>query len=270
MSQTGHIDRLSLKKMPGLRMRCSVKLVWFAIALALSAGSADACRLIQYADDGRYVGGDLTAQMARKADTIQIMRATARHVVTRTYTLGDWYLNFGNTNAPGWEPEFVDAFVYELSVVETLKGREPPADDPVYEHRPRILAYGAGEFRRNASDAGTPFDGPFDALPDGLLDRPGHDGHVFRTAREHNDILFGDCDQPYIIDIGQTFVALRDSVGRLYPADAGFPLEIDVEFGTKDGPPKRFSFNMQSLVPITGEQDPYLMRLRRALAANGR
>src|SRR5262245_44583982 len=115
-------------------------LLFAASALALSnvIGSAEACSEPAYADDGRYIGGDLVTQIARKADTIQIVRAAARHIVRRTYSEDDRYLRFGEAKVPDTWPEYIDEFVYELSVVETLKGGAQAASE-YYEHHPRVL-----------------------------------------------------------------------------------------------------------------------------------
>lgn len=244
-------------------MRYAVVVACWALMLSVLMAPAEACSSIKYNDDGRYIGGDLVTQIARKADTIQIMRATARHTVTRTYALGEWYLNYGNADLPKWQPEYVDEFVYELTVVETLKGSASPADDVLYEQHPRILAYGANETRRDRAAAGVPVEGVFNALPEGIFDRPGHNGYPFRRAQERNEI-FGNCQSPYVIDVGQTFIALRDTSGRFRP------LPIDVEFVTKADGPKRFTIDMQLLVPIIGDQDVFLVRLRSALAGKDR
>lgn len=236
-------------------------------------GSASACSLPTYADDGRYVGGDLVAQIARKADTIQIVRATARHIVRRTYSEGDWYYRFGGTNVPDTWPEYIDEFVYELTVLETLKGGAQAAFDH-YESDPRILAYGARELRgaSRQESLATERTSP-NALPEGLLERPGHDGMAFTGgAQEGAGLGLGPCNGPYAIDVDQTFIALRDSMGRLYSGYGrwGPTLPIDVEFRSQSGKRERFAFNVQSLVPVEGDSDSFLTRLRDALAGQTR
>jgi hypothetical protein len=53
-------------------------------AAAAFATSADACLPLLYRDPGQYVGGSLAEQIARKAVTIQIVRATGRHLADRS------------------------------------------------------------------------------------------------------------------------------------------------------------------------------------------
>ncbi|HYD86628.1 MAG TPA: hypothetical protein VEA80_04075 [Vitreimonas sp.] len=235
-----------------------------AVTLA-AVEPAKACSLPAYEDDGRYVGGDLITQIARKADTIQIVRVTARHLVWRTYTEGEWYLRNGDTNVPDHEPEYVDQFVYALSVVETLKGATDTASF-LYEQNPRILAYGATElFQAYGRQADAVASHP-NRLPDWLPERPGDNGTAFTGgATQEAGLGLGECNGPYFVDVGQTFIALRDNIGRLYPSSGGFPLTIDAEFRSR-GLRERVSFNMQSLIPIRDNTDPLLTRLREALA----
>jgi hypothetical protein len=56
-------------------------------------------------------------------------------------------------------------------------------------------------------------------------------------------------------------------MGRFYPAEGAFPLAIDVEFRlSQSRRSERFAFNLQSLVPIDGDADPFLTRVRQAMA----
>lgn len=243
----------------------------FAATMLASAGAASfggpvaACSLISYADDGRYIGGDLVTQISAKAEMIQVVRVRAKHVVTRTYSLGSWYLDTGEFDVPDRYPEYVDQFVFELEVIETLKGGLA-SDQWVIERNPRILGYDAAVFGSGAYPV-TPL-GPLhpNRLPDWLFDRPGEQGYAFIGASENSGLGGGECASPYFLEVGQTLVALRRSDGRLYPANGGFPLEIDVEFATADGRRGRHHLNMQSLVPITGTDDPFVVRLLEAIA----
>lgn len=235
------------------------------------AEPAMACSLVSFADNGRYRGGDLVSQISAKADTIQIVRVTAKHLVRRTYTRGDWYLEFGDLDVPDHRPPFIDEFVFELSVVETLKN-ETPAGGVVYENSLRILGYDGSALGRSLSDASAAIDTEShpNSLPIWLLDRPGDDGYAFIGAAEGRGLGGGECASPYLLDVGQTLVALRDSMGRLYPASGTFPLAIDVEFVTERRRRERFAFNMQSLIPVSGPDDPFLTRLRQALTLRNR
>lgn len=236
-----------------------------AIGAVAAGGTADACSLVSYSDNGRYLGGDLLAQVTAKADTIQIVKVSAKHLVSRTYTDGDWYLRFGDTSVPAGMPDYTDEFVFELDPVETLKIGSG-SSGPVYENHLRIRGYGPealqGWGEEETQSAFRP-----NALPDWLLERPGNDGYAFIGASDDAGLGGGECSSPYVLEVGQTLVAFRDSLGRLYPASGAFPLEIDVEF--RAGRQKRrFNLNMQSLVPIAGPDDAFVAHLRQALAAD--
>ncbi len=229
---------------------------------ALAATPAQACSTPHYQDDGRYVGGDLATQIADRADTIQIVEITQRRIVRRTFTEGDWYRQHGDTDVPAHMPEYIDEFVFELTIVETLKNDTPPRDT-IYENNLRISGYSLSELTSSMRQA-TPARHP-NSLPDWVLDRPGDQGMAFGGAMEGAGLGFGSCNAPYLLDVGQRFVALRDSMGRLYRMFGGYPLQIDAEFDAHPG--ERVSFNMQSLIPIESADDAFLVRLRRALSA---
>ena len=247
----------------------SIRSSTIAVALAALIGatsfgsSASACSLVRFRDNGRYVGGDLTAQIAAKADTIQIVTVSARHLVRRTYTEGQWYLQFGDTEFPKDRPEFVDEFVFALEPTESLKVTRDEAF-PIYEDHLRVGGYDPGVFgdavARVREDTG-----PFNRLPAWLHDRPGDGGYAFMGASPDGG-FGGQCNAPYVLEVGQKLIALRDSIGRLYPASGAFPLEIDVEFSTEQGQADVWGMRMQSLIPIDGPNDPFLLRLREALA----
>lgn len=231
------------------------------IGVVTVGGSAHACTLASYRDNGRYVGGDLTTQIAAKADTIQIVIVTARHLVQRTFTQGEWYLSFGNTDVPDGFPEYVDEFVFALGPVETLK-IQGDAEHWVYENDLRVAGYDPVVFEASiVEELSHP-----NSLPSWVFDRPGDRGYAFMGAAEGAGLGLGSCHSPYVLEVGQTLVALRDSIGRLYPARGAFPLEIDVEFSTERRQTERFGMRMQSLIPIDGPNDPFLVRLREALA----
>jgi len=235
------------------------------------AEPAAACSLVSYTNNGRYIGGDLASQISAKADTIQIVRVTARHLVHRTYSRGSWFLEFGDFEVPEYQPEFIDQFVFELSVVETLKN-ETPAGGLFYERSPRILGYDMllwSTLTSEEGEGGDPVPHP-NKVPIWLMDRPGDGGYAFIGASADSGLGLGECARPYMLEVGQTLVALRDQHGRLYPPSGGFPLEIDVEFQTEARRARRFGMNMQSLVPVTGPDDPFVLRLREALAVRAR
>lgn len=244
----------------------AVAACWFGIVISPSA--AFACSLVEFQDDGRYVGGSLVEQIARKADTIQIVTVKAKYLVRRTFIEGDWYLQFGDRDVPEGHPEFIDEFVFELAPVETLKiGGDPSG--PIYENHPRMAGYDPSVFRRTPEGTAAPGARHPNSLPDWLLDRPGDDGYAFIGAAEGTGLGGGECSSPYVLEVGQTFVALRDSIGRLYPASGAFPLKVDVRFVGGSGRAESLALNMQSLIPVNGPDDPFLSRLRQAVAADG-
>lgn len=232
------------------------------ISLAGGAPAASACSPVKFADDGRYVGGDLITQVARKADTIQIVTVTERYLVSRRYSVGWWYLSYGDTDLPPEFPEYRDEFAFKLEVVETLK-READPDYPVYDSSLRIEGSDSVWGEDIPTRTGD-FDHP-NRLPSWLLERPGDDGYAFTAASPHG----GTCAMGYVLEVGQKFVALRNSGGRLYPASGAFPLEIDAEFRWQSGRTERFPLRMQSLVPISGPDDVFVQGLRAAITTGG-
>ena len=95
-------------------------------------------------------------------------------------------------------------------------------------------------------------------------------GRSLVERRKARDSGSGQCNGPYLIEVGETFVVFRDSIGRFYPSGmmATNALSIDAEFRTERGRRERTSFNMQTLVPSTGNDDSFLARLRSALLTN--
>jgi hypothetical protein len=232
----------------------------FAVA---TGGAANACSLASHADNGRYVGGDLTTQIAAKAESIQIVRVTARYLVSRTYAEGSWYLDNGDLNLPAGYSEYTDEFVFKLEPVETLKAGRP-VPDYLQDGDLRVRGFSPAALSQEMQPTNW---STINALPDWLPERPGDQGYAFIGASEEAGLGGGQCSMPYVLDIGQTLLALRDSAGRLYPASGAFPLEIDTEFlvGRRDH--RRLSINMQSLIPVSGPDDPFVTRLRQALAS---
>lgn len=240
--------------------------VIFALAVLLefaAVGQARACSLVRYGDDGRYVGRPFLAQIVAEADTIQVVEVVRRYVVSRTYTAGERFLSFGEAETPeGW-PDHTDEFAFELSVVETLKGGVP-SSRMFYEDVLRVRGFGLEEIR--ASSPGLGVERHPNALPDWIFDRPANDGYLFGPADQWAGLGGGECNPPYLLDVGQRLVAFRDSMGRLYPADGAFPLELDAVIRSIDGREHDIDITMQSLVPIAGSDDPFLVRLRSALS----
>ena len=239
------------------------------LVMAPVGQAASACSLVHHADNGRYVGGDLVDQIAAKAELIQIVRVKARHAVARTYSLGSWFLETGKMDVPDRYPEYTDQFVFEFEVVETLKGALT-SEPWLLEEKPRILGYETAVFGSGAYPVPAP-EGALhpNRLPDWLFDHPADGGYAFIGASEESGLGGGECASPYFLEVGQTFVALRRSDGRLYPSVGAFPLEIDVDFATERGRRERGRLNMQSLIPITASDDPFLGRLRQAIGTAG-
>jgi hypothetical protein len=255
-------------------------------AVAAIATSADACLPIAYSDHGRYVGGDLAEQIARKAATIQIVRATERHLLSRTdrsaeafYTRGEWPDE--SQYEPMWAPgRYRYVYVYVFEVVETLKGGEFQRDvvdqsllrimsEPMEEERSRDIR---GVFQR-------PWIFPLSRLdfPGARLDRDVPPGATIRNRGPPTYAALpmdyrpagqgGGCTGEFRLAIGETYVVLRDEHGRPYFADWSEPgggLPIEAKFGDRtEG--WEMTFNAPALVRIVGADDPYLIRLRAAL-----
>lgn len=238
-----------------------VALAWSALA-ASGSGSATACSLAKFGDNGRYIGGDLPTQIATNANTIQVVKVTAKYLVRRTYSEGDWYLQSGDTDVPEGYPEYTDEFVFKLEPVETLKAGQP-VPDYLQDGDLRIRGFSPAVLPETMPPASR---STINDLPDWLPDRPGDEGYVFIGASEESGLGGGECARPYVLEVGQTLLALRDSIGRLYPASGAFPLKIETEFlaGRRR---ERLTLNMQSLIPINGPEDAFVARLRQALAA---
>lgn len=237
-----------------------------ALMAAVAPGPARACSLTHYADDGRYVGGDLIAQVAAKAGLIQLVRVTQKRIVTRSYTVGQWYLDFGDTELPADRPEHIDHFVFTLESFETLKGQldEEPwrLEDPL-----RVVGYDFSLFGGLAYPVSLDGQQHPNSLPNWVFDRPANGGFAFISASEDAGLGSGECARPYFLEVGQLFIALRMSDGRLYPPSGGFPLEIDVDLSTEGGGRRRETLIMQSLIPIASTDDPLVSQLRLAVAA---
>ena len=237
-----------------------------ALGLMLTGNAVQACSLVHYADNGRYVGGNLVTQIAARTDLIQLVRVTEKRIVTRTYSLGSWYLDFGDTELPDHQPEYIDHFVFTLEAVDTLKGSLRPEpwliEDPLRVVGYDFSLFGSGAYPASSEDWFHP-----NQLPAWLLDRPANDGYAFIGASQNAGLGGGECFSPYFLEVGQLFIALRMSDGRLYPSHGGFPLEIDVDLVQQEGPRRREVLLMQSLIPISGPDDPFLTQVRAARAA---
>ncbi|WP_370238451.1 hypothetical protein [Brevundimonas sp.] len=236
-------------------------LILSAVAWIGVAGSAPvaACEYRRFPDNGRYVGGNLISQIARKADTIQIVIVAEQYLVNRRYTRGWWFGNYGTTDVPPEVPAYSDDFVFGLEVTETLKMEADPNRFP-YEAGIRVYGSDTREWDDEIDPRSENFLHP-NHLPPWFLERPGNNGYAFVAESWYNR----DCATGYVLEVGQQFIALRDSSGRLYPASGAFPLEIDVEFGARSRRPEQFPLNMQSLIPISGPDDPLVTSLRAAI-----
>lgn len=238
---------------------------WLGVVMSPSA--ALACSLVEFQDDGRYVNGNLIAQIARKADTIQIVRVTHKYLVHRAYSLGGWYLNYGDTDLPADYPEFTEQFVFGFEVDQTLKMEGDP-NHVIYDDEPRVLGYDTSVMGDQSGAAPGGFSHP-NQLPPWLTQRPGNEGYAFQGADQTSGLGGGQCSPPYVLEVGQQFIALRDSLGRFYPASGAFPLEIDAEFRWQSGRTERLPLRMQSLVPISGPDDLFVQSLRAAITTGG-
>lgn len=240
-----------------------------AATVCFAAGSfqpAVACSLVHYADNGRYVGGSLVAQIAAKADLIQLVRVTEKRIVTRTYSRGSLYLQFGDAVVPTYQPEYVDHFVFTLTAADTLKGKIE-SEPWLVEEPLRVVGYDSSVFGSGAYPVSLEGDTSYpNSLPDWVFERPADEGYAFSAASEDAGLGGGECSRPYFLEVGQLFVALRMSDGRLYPSGGGFPLEIDVELTPEQGSRRREQIIMQALIPISSANDPIVVSLREAIA----
>lgn len=225
-----------------------------------------ACSVTHYSDDGRYVGGDLIAQVAAKADVIQLVRVTQKRIVTRSYTLGRLYLDFGDTEQSADRPEYIDDFVFTLETVETLKG-QLAAEPWLLEDPLRVVGYDFSLFGSEAYPVSLDGRQHPNSLPEWVFERPANRGFAFIRASEDAGLGSGECARPYFLAVDQLFIALRKSDGRLYPPGGGFPLEVDVELSTERGGRRRQTLTMQSLIPIASPDDPLVSKLGLAVAA---
>ncbi|MBX9575145.1 MAG: hypothetical protein K2X07_05860 [Caulobacteraceae bacterium] len=238
-----------------------------AMTMAAAPDPARACSKQHYSDDGRYVGGNLIAQVVGQAELIQLVRVTQKRIVTRSYTLGDWYLQFGDTEMPAGMPEYIDHFVFTLEAVNTFKG-ELVAEPWLIEDPLRVVGYDFSPLADEASP-GLLEERPHpNSLPEWVFERPASQGFAFSPASEGAGLGLGECSPPYFMEVDQLFVALRRSDGRLYPASGAFPLEIEVELSTGGGGRRRETLVMQSLIPVSSPDDPLVANVRRALAGS--
>jgi len=185
--------------------------------------------------------------------------------VSRTYTAGKWYLDFGYHEVPAHLPEYTDEFVFELEPVETLRVSDY-ASDLMYESNLRVRGFSPAALDRFGS-AKPQSDLHPNAIPDWLLERPGDNGYAYAGASEYAGLGGGECNPPYVLELGQTLVAFRNTNGNLYPISGAFPLEIEVEFSDSRGK-QHFKTRLQSLIPISGSDDPIVARLRAALSVS--
>lgn len=256
------------------------------LALALTAQPVEACVPATFSDAGRYIGGDLPTQIASKAATIQVVRATGRHLISRTDNMAERFAVTGewpneSEYAPAWaEGRYRETYVYEFRVVETLKGG---AFRPSGWDHADILRIRARPFEEeHSSDIRAAYQRPWifplsrlDAPGDPFADRP---PGAQRPASESTYASFpldlapagggDDCVPEFRLAIGDSYLVLRDEDGRPYFARnedyrrvGGLPIEA--QFG--DNPGTHITFYAPALVRIDGPRDPYLARVRAAL-----
>lgn len=234
-------------------------------AAVLIAPSSMACSLAPaFHDGGRYVGGDLAAQIADRANTIQLVRAVHRMPIgeERGGSLGS-----GRSEV---------VFAFQFHVIETLAHRESGRE-------PRIPgAFSLDAFERRYSrptpDGYRTIDEVEVWLIPDALDRPGsQQGYSQLSAPTPVRLSGGSCGWPMRVALGEEFVVLRDSSGDLYGFDhigaakqtqSSEPLLIDFAYS-----PERRTIDRRGappLIRVEGRADPAYVRIRAALAANNR
>jgi len=232
------------------------------LALVLMAPSASACSMAPvFRDGGRYVGGDLTAQIAETAETIQIVRAVHRMPI-------------------GVAPGDRRIYAFQFEVVATLA--HPAAFWP-WDRRAAPGAFSLDGFERIRSvptpDGYRTQDAVEIWLPRDAVDRPGTlDGFWQLHAPGPVHLNGSSCGWPMHVELGEEFVVLRQASGALYAFESFANLDL-VEEGAQ---PLliAFAYNAHSqvidtnpappLVRIESRDDPFLVRLRAALASEGR
>lgn len=196
-------------------------------------------------DGGRYVGGDLAAQIADRAVTVQLVRVAHRMPM-------------------GGEHEGA-VIAFQFHVIATLA--RGWGSSSLYRNLPGDFSLAA--FERPHSRQAEVW------LRADALDRPGSsEGYLQLGAPAPANLSGHRCGWPMEIALGEEFIALRDTRGGLYAFtgrvgdQSAPPLLIDFVYS----PTQRaiHSLDAPPLIRIEGQRDPIYLRIRDALAANGR
>ncbi|MCX7357707.1 MAG: hypothetical protein NT015_06145 [Alphaproteobacteria bacterium] len=206
---------------------------------------------------GRYVGGDLVTQIAERAQTIQIVRVVHRMPI-------------------GADSRGATIYAFQFEVIETLAQRRNglapgPFSLDGYE---RIRSVPTHDGFRTRDE------GEIWLSPE-ALDRPGGaDGYFILQTPGPEHPSRSSCDLPMYVELGEEFVVLRQSNGRLYAFDR-FLAPGDHDEQDTVSLPIYYSYHASSrntrsssaevtvappLVRIESRQDAFLVRLRAALA----
>ncbi len=215
--------------------------------------SADACVPLTYADDVRYVGGDLAEQIAREAHTIQVVEVRSRHLLSRHFSSAEIFWNRGQRPNPSAAERYRDIYVFELFPVETLKG----GVDTSTPIRARGL---------DLSDDPMLWQS-FGGMVELILDEPAPERRVIRPVAV-DPYENTPCDFALALHLGERYLVLRDEAGRvLVPYRQAEEwigaLSIDLE-NVRTG--ERYTAEAPGVMSVSTAPE-FLARVRAALQA---
>lgn len=217
---------------------------------AFTSQPASACIPLVYADAVRYHGGDLPEQIARNAPTIQIVEASARHLLTRHYTRAE---RFWETGYWRGRERHRDVYVFELQVVETLKGGEN-SDVPI-----RARALDLGDDPHLWDSLG--------AMVQLVLSEPAPENRVIDPVAV-DPYSETSCDSAVALRLGARYIVLRDERGNiLIPRrqDSEWRNFLPLAAETVGGPRQQITLRPPGIVEISPATDEFVARIRMAL-----
>jgi hypothetical protein len=243
-------------------VRLAVLLTALLATSSVAVDEARGCTPVRWPDNGRYVGGDLAAQIAANAGTIQLVRARERHLLARFDSRVEYLQRFGE-----WPEEQIgtpstryrQVYLYLFDVVETLKGQD--VFDDFYSSGPlRIAAYASEDERVPGARewASRPW------IETSLLSAPGIGRFVGLPAPQPAETP-SICEPHVAVELGAYYVVLRSENGRVYfRRDGGDEggLPINVAFGRST---ESFAIDAPAIARVSGADDPYVTALRSAL-----
>ena len=225
-------------------------LILAAAIAAMWTVPAIACTPIRFEGRFTYEGGDLATQLARRANTIQIVRVTSIGAEPLDLPQRDWLYD-------------TPPRAFTLTVEETLAARSEP---------PRTLtAYGYDDALASVQVNDAPFEGveeAFVAHPRGWLNVGALTDPAILGAPDEAG-SGAPCSWRPQLRVGDLYVALSDGHGALYHtigrgalnADDPNAFRVSVE---RDGG-ERAVWPAPSLIRVVGSSDSFVVRLREAI-----